>query len=187
MADFYFYKPYGTLSQFINNGKRKARHTLIGDFGNFPDGTMAIGRLDRDSEGLLLLTTDGLFSQEMRSKTIEKEYWVQVDGTPSEDELQKLRTGVTLSHKGASYHTRPAKVSTLLTPTLPPRGKPIRSERHGQTCWLQIILTEGKFRQVRKMTAKIGYPTLRLVRVRVGPYLLDNLQPGESKPLQRLS
>ena len=102
MTHFRFYKPYGALSQFVNNGRKKKRHTMIGDYGNFPTGMMAVGRLDRDSEGLLLLTTDGHFSQRMRSKDIEKEYWVQVDGTPTEGSLTKMRTGLLLSHKGTS-------------------------------------------------------------------------------------
>ena len=180
MMHFRFYKPYGTLSQFVNNGRKKKRHTMIGDFGNFPTGTMAVGRLDRDSEGLLLLTTDGHFSERMRSKDIEKEYWVQVDGIPTADSLDKMRTGLVLSHKGTTYTTLPCIADQIATPTLPPRGKPIRDERHGPTTWLKIILRQGKFRQVRKMTAKVGLPTLRLVRVRVGPYHIGTLLPGES-------
>lgn len=185
MTHFRFYKPYGALSQFVNNGRKKKRHTMIGDFGIFPIGTMAVGRLDRDSEGLLLLTTDGHFSERMRSKDIEKEYWVQVDGTPTEESLTKMRTGLVLSHKGTSYTTLPCLVDQMSIPMLPPRGKPIRDERHGPTTWLKIILREGKFRQVRKMTAKIGVPTLRLVRVRVGPYHIGTLLPGDSESINQ--
>ncbi len=179
MPHFRFYKPYGTLSQFVNNGKRKKRHTLIGDFGTFPIGTMAIGRLDRDSEGLLLLTTDGQFSEQIRSKKIEKEYWVQVDGIPTPETLSRLEKGLVLSHKGQHYTTLPCTAVIISTPSLPDRGKAIRDARHGPTTWLAITVRQGKFRQVRKMTAKVGHPTLRLVRVRVGEHTLGSLQPGE--------
>ena len=180
---FSFYKPYGTLSQFINNGDSKRHHKLLGDWGQFPDGTMAIGRLDRDSEGLLLLTTDGNFSEKIRSKNCEKEYWVQVDGIPTSQQLKALRAGIALSHKGECYQTRPAQVQRIPVPELPPRGKPVRSDRHGASSWLKIIITEGKFRQVRKMTAKVGLPTLRLFRVRVGNYEIGGLLAGESRAI----
>jgi len=180
MPHFRFFKPYGTLSQFINNGVQKKRHTLIGDFGDFPSGTMAVGRLDRDSEGLLLLTTDGKWSAHMTSKGVEKEYWIQVDGIPTPEQLGQLSQGVTISVKKELYTTLPCTVCTIETPEVPERGKPIRDERHGPTSWLSITLQEGKFRQVRKMTAKVGLPTLRLIRYRVGPYTLDGLGVGES-------
>lgn len=180
---FAFYKPYGTLSQFINNGDGKRHHKLIGDWGAFPEGTMAVGRLDRDSEGLLLLTTDGKFSDLMREKSVEKEYWVQVDGIPREEQLQQLREGLQLSHKGKKYQTRSCQVWRIEAPELPPRGKNVRSDRHGPSSWLKIIITEGKFRQVRKMTAKVGLPTLRLFRVRVGEYEINDLQIGEYREI----
>ena len=178
MPHFAFYKPYGTLSQFVNNGRSKPHHKLIGDWGNFPSGTMAIGRLDRDSEGLLLLTTDGRVSEYIRANT-DKEYWVQVDGVPTQHSLDILRGGVTLSHRGRSYQTRPCAIHLKSTPDLPERSKKIRDERHGPTSWISITLTEGKFRQIRKMTAAIGHPTLRLVRTRVGHIDLGDLQPGK--------
>ena len=180
MPHFRFYKPYGTLSQFINNGVQKKRHTLIGDFGAFPPGMMAVGRLDRDSEGLLLLTTDGKWSARMTSKAIEKEYWVQVDGIPNTEQLEQLRSGVEITVKKEPYTTLPCTVQTIPPPELPKRGKPIRDSRHGPTTWLAITLGEGKFRQVRKMTAKVGLPTLRLVRYRVDTYTLDGLSVGEN-------
>lgn len=179
MPHFIFYKPYGTLSQFINNGQVKRHHRLIGDWGEFPEGTMAVGRLDRDSEGLLLLTTDGHFSEAMRAKSVDKEYWVQVDGQPTDEALQRMRDGLELTHRGQKYQTRPCTVQRMSTPSLSERAKAIRDERHGPTSWLTITIQEGKFRQVRKMTAKIGHPTLRLFRQRVGQYTIDNLQPGE--------
>ena len=180
MPHFRFFKPYGTLSQFINNGVQKKRHTLIGDFGDFPPGTMAVGRLDRDSEGLLLLTTDGKWSAQMTSKNIEKEYWVQLDGIPTVEQLDRLRNGVHITVKKEQYTTLPCLVRTIESPDLPKRGKPIRDSRHGPTTWLAITLREGKFRQVRKMTAKVGLPTLRLVRYRVGTYTLNGLSVGEN-------
>ena len=178
-----FYKPYGTLSQFINNGDGKRHHKLLGDWGEFSAGTMAIGRLDRDSEGLLLLTTDGGFSETIRSKNCEKEYWVQVDGCPTDQQLERLRSGVELTHKGESYQTRPAQVQRIPVPDLPPRGKAVRSDRHGASSWLKIIITEGKFHQVRKMTAKVGVPTLRLFRVRIGDWVIGALLAGEHRAI----
>ena len=179
---FCFHKPFGTLSQFINNGPSKPHHRLLGDWGNFPQGTMAVGRLDRDSEGLLLLTTDGIFSEVTRAHTVEKQYWVQVDGQPNPEQLHQLRAGPQISIKGHAHQCLPAIVSTMSEPDLPSRSKNIRSSRHGPTSWLSITLTEGKFRQVRKMTATVGLPTLRLVRVRVGDYLLGELEPGQWRP-----
>ena len=187
MPHFAFYKPYGTLSQFINNGRVKQRHRLIGDWGDFPEGTMAVGRLDRDSEGLLLLTTDGHFSEAIRAKSVDKEYWVQVDGHPTEDLLQQMREGLELTHRSQRYQTRPCLAQRIVPPNIPSRGKDIRDERHGPTSWLSITIQEGKFRQVRKMTAKIGHPTLRLFRYRVGPYTIEDLQPGEWRTIPSVS
>ena len=116
----------------------------------------------------------------MTSKSVEKEYWVQVDGVPTQEQLTQLRNGVEITVKKEQYKTRPCTVHPLATPTLPARGKPIRDGRHGPTRWLSMTITEGKFRQVRKMTAKVGLPTLRLVRYRVGHYTLDGLGVGES-------
>jgi len=181
---FAFYKPYGTLSQFVNHGDGKRHHKLIGDWGEFPEGTMAVGRLDRDSEGLLLLTTDGKFSEQQRAKSVEKEYWVQVDGVPEEEQLVQLRNGLALSHKGKTYQTRPCQAWQMDAPVIPQRGKNVRSDRHGPSSWLKIIITEGKFRQVRKMTAKVGFPTLRLFRYRVGEYELGDLAVGEFRTIE---
>ena len=179
MPHFRFFKPYGTLSQFINNGVQKKRHTLIGDFGIFPKGTMAVGRLDKDSEGLLLLTTDGKWSAQITAKGTEKEYWVQVDGVPTISQLEQLSNGIQIRVKKELYTTLPCSVKQITPPTLPKRGKPIRDPRHGPTSWLSITLREGKFRQVRKMTAKVGLPTLRLVRYRVGNHTIEGLSVGE--------
>jgi 23S rRNA pseudouridine2457 synthase len=175
---YIIYKPYGYLSQFIYNLKRNKK--LLGELYNFPEGTMAIGRLDEDSEGLLLLTTNGMMSEIVRSKKVEKEYYVQVDGLIDEAAVEKLRNGVEIGFKGKRYTTLPCKAHILPEPPgFPERGKKIRDERHGPTSWISITVTEGKFRQVRKMTAAVGFPTLRLVRVRVGNIELGKLMPGE--------
>lgn len=141
---------------------------------------MAIGRLDEESEGLLLLTTDGKMSELIRSRSIEKEYYVQVDGDITEEALAQLRQGVEIVTRSETYHTHPAKAEKLdPAPDLPPRIRKIRDDRHGPTSWVSITISEGKYRQVRKMTAVVGFPTLRLVRVRVGGMHLIGLAPGE--------
>ncbi|RZJ74337.1 MAG: pseudouridine synthase [Flavobacterium sp.] len=175
---FIIFKPYGYLSQFTYNLKRTKK--LLGELHDFPPGTMAIGRLDEDSEGLLLLTTDGWMSETVCSKKVEKEYYVQVDGLINQEAVDFLKTGVEIGFKGTRYTTLPCDAKILNdVPDFPLRGKKIRDERHGPTSWLSVIVNEGKFRQVRKMTAAVGFPTLRLVRVRIGEVNLGNLQPGE--------
>ncbi|MEW5675146.1 pseudouridine synthase [Flavobacterium enshiense] len=175
---FLLHKPHGYLSQFVYEKKRFKK--LLGELYNFPEGTMAIGRLDEDSEGLLLLTTDGMESENVRSKTVEKEYYAQVDGIVTDAAIEVLKKGVEIGFKGIRYTTKPCEASIINNlPDCIGTGKRIRDERHGPTSWLSVTLTEGKFRQVRKMTAAVGYPTLRLVRVRVGNITLQNLKAGE--------
>lgn len=175
---FIIYKPFGYLSQFTYNLKRNKK--LLGELFDFPPGTMAIGRLDEDSEGLLLLTTDGMMSETVRSKQVEKEYFAQVDGLITPVAIEQLRRGVEIGFKGTRYTTLPCEARILAeTPDFPERGRKIRDERHGPTSWISITVTEGKFRQVRKMTAAVGFPTLRLVRVRIGNIYLGSLQPGQ--------
>lgn len=177
---FIIFKPYNYLSQFTYNLKRNKK--LLGELHDFPEGTMAIGRLDEDSEGLLLLTTDGMMSEIVRSKKVEKEYFAQVDGLITQEAVDRLKQGVEIGFKGTRYVTLPCEAQILsLPPDFPERGKKIRDERHGPTSWLSITVTEGKFRQVRKMTSAVGFPTLRLVRVRIGNTHLNSLQPGEVK------
>ncbi len=152
----------------------------MGELSDFPHGTMAIGRLDEHSEGLLLLTTDGKMSEHIRSKEIEKEYYVQLDGEITEDAILQLQKGVKIKLKATHYTTLPCTVEKLsLTPDFKERSKKIRDERHGPTSWISITVTEGKFRQIRKMTATVGFPTLRLVRVKIGNIQLDQLAPGQ--------
>jgi 23S rRNA pseudouridine2457 synthase len=172
---FLIHKPFGYLSQFVGEAKKKK----LGDFYDFPEGIMAIGRLDEDSEGLLLLTTDGQMSELVRSRKVEKEYYCQVDGLITDEAVAELQTGVEIGIHGVKYQTTPCLAHHLdPAPTFPPRTRKIRDDRHGPTSWVSIIVTEGKFRQVRKMTAAVGFPTLRLVRVRVGAIWLGDLAAG---------
>lgn len=173
------YKPYGYLSQFVYNQNTRRNKKLLGGLQDFPDGTMSIGRLDEDSEGLLLLTTSGKTSENVRSKKVEKEYYVQVDGKITSEAIERLKSSVEIGIKGEKYQTLPCNAFALKEPpALPERSKKIRDERHGPTSWVSITLTEGKFRQVKKMTAAVGFPTLRLVRVRIGKENLEDMQPG---------
>ena len=175
---FKTFKPYGFLSQFVPE-PRKKKH-LLGELSNFPDNIMAIGRLDHDSEGLLLLTTDGMMSYKVRSKGIEKEYYVQVDGAITSSAMLLLQNGVEIGINGTKYLTLPCKAFKLENePQLPPRGRKIRDPRHGPTSWVSITLCEGKNRQIRKMTAAVGFATLRLVRVRIGDIHIDSMDSGD--------
>ena len=157
---------------------------MLGEIFNFPEGTMAVGRLDEKSEGLLLLTTDGKMSEFIRSNKIEKEYHIQVDGNIDLKAIEKLKNGVEIGFDGKKYLTRPCNAKILNElPQFPERVKRIRDERHGPTSWVSITLREGKFHQVRKMTAAVGFPTLRLIRVRIGNIKLDTLKSGEVRIL----
>jgi len=185
---FKIYKPYGYLSQFITNQRKGGKHKLLGELGDFPEGTMSIGRLDKDSEGLLLLTTNGKLSTKVTAGDSEKEYYVQVDGEILEEAIAKLRNGVDIGIQGKNYQTKECKVFKLETvPEFPKRSKPIRDERHGPTSWISITLTEGKFRQVKKMTAAVGFATLRLVRIRIANERLDNLDSGEVREIESVN
>ncbi len=167
-------KPFNVLCQFTDSSQ-PPRATLAG-FG-LPPGVYAAGRLDYDSEGLLLLTDDGPLAHRLtdpRHKE-DKTYWVQVEGTPSDDQLQALRSGVQLN----DGPTLPAGVQHLDPPGLWPRTPPVRFRKTVPDAWLAITLREGRNRQVRRMTAAVGLPTLRLVRVAMGPHRLDGLQPGQ--------
>ncbi|CAM1341227.1 pseudouridine synthase [Tenacibaculum amylolyticum] len=176
---FIIYKPFGFLSQFINN-QTKRKKKLLGELYDFPKGTMAIGRLDVKSEGLLLLTTDGKVSDYITTRgKVEKEYYVQLDGAITTREIEQLKNGIEIGIHGEKYMTKPCKVRAIDIPDFPKRSMKIRDDRHGPTSWISITLQEGKFRQVRKMTSAVGFPTLRLVRIRIGNVLLNDLQPGD--------
>jgi len=169
-----FNKPYGVLTQFTD---REGRPTLA-DYIQTP-GVYAAGRLDRDSEGLLLLTDDGRLQHQLSDPRhkLPKTYWVQVDGEISDDALEKLRRGVLLD----GTRTRPAQARRIPEPTLWPREPPVRFRRLIPTSWIEVVLTEGRNRQVRRMTAAVSHPTLRLVRAAIGPYRLHDLAPGQSR------
>lgn len=173
MSSLYLlYKPFRVLSQFTDAGGRATLAGLIDIADIYP-----AGRLDYDSEGLLLLTDDGALAHHIThpERKQPKTYWVQVEGRPDAAALKALRDGVTLN----DGPTRPAKVRLIDTPQLPERTSPVRRRDTVPTSWLELTITEGRNRQVRRMTAHVGHPTLRLVRVAIGPWRLDGLAPGE--------
>ncbi len=175
---FILYKPYGVICQFSGE---KGRPTLAA-FGPFPKDVYPAGRLDTDSEGLVLLTNDGPLIHRLLDPRFRhpRTYLVQVERIPDKASLEKLRSGVAIEGK----KTLPAEVKLLDTePGLPPRPVPIRFRKNVPTCWLELTIREGRNRQVRKMTAAIGHPTLRLVRVAIGSLQLEGLQPGEHREL----
>ena len=177
---FILHKPNGYVSQFVFNQTKRKNKKLLGDLFPFPDGTMAIGRLDKQSEGLLLLTTDGKISDRIRSRDVEKEYNVEVDGVVTDEKIEILRKGVAISIYGKAYTTLPCKVVVINEMQLNDLPLDLTIyKRHRPTSWLSITITEGKFRQVRKMTAVVGLPTMRLVRVRIGSIKLNQLKAGE--------
>ena len=174
-----FYKPYGVLCQFTDDSA-SPRPTLK-EYIAIPD-VYSVGRLDFDSEGLLLLTNDGQLKHRLIDPQFEhpRTYLVQVERVPSQEALQKLRDGVIIQ----GYKTKPARANLLdAAPDLPPRQPPIRDRASIPTAWIELILTEGKNRQVRKMTAAVGFPTLRLVRVAIAHLHLENLKVGQWREL----
>ena len=174
-----FNKPYGVLSQFTDRNVPPRR--TLADFG-LPPRVYAAGRLDFDSEGLLLLTDDGALAHRLSDPRHKqpKTYWAQVEGEPEEAQLAQLRRGVLLN----DGPTRPAGVRRIEAPTLWPRDPPVRFRKTVPDAWLEIVLGEGRNRQVRRMTAAVGLPTLRLVRVAAGGQRLDGLSPGAWRPCE---
>ena len=184
------FKPDDVLSQFVMRGKVKQRHRFLGDLGHdFPEGTMAVGRLDRMTEGLLLLTTDGKVSRRVTAGRVEKEYWAEVDGVVDDAAVAALAEGVEIGVRGdrgrersEAYVARALRATRLdAPPALPPRRRKVPS--HRPHSWLAITVVDGKYHQIRKMTAAVGFPTLRLVRARVGHLRLGDMRPGDVRPL----
>lgn len=171
------------LSQFTAEGNHQTLANLAFDFEK---DVYPVGRLDYNSEGLLLLTNNSSVNKKMLhpSNKVSKTYYVQVEGEAQQKQIEQLRSGVTFKAKGKTYTSAPAKVAILNNINLPDRNPPIRYRANIPTTWLAITITEGKNRQVRKMTAAVGLPTLRLVRWSIGKVLLGTLQPGEIKQLQ---
>ena len=182
MQVYRFWKPYGVLTKFTDE---QGRPTLA-DYVKIPQ-VYAAGRLDLDSEGLLLLTDSGAFQHRLSDPRFDhpKTYWAQVERIPDESALQRLREGVELSENGKTWHTKPAQAALIDVPDMPERPVPIRFRASIPTAWIQLTITEGKNRQVRRMTAAVGYPTLRLVRWAIGAITLAGLQPGDVEALTR--
>lgn len=168
-----FNKPYGVISQFSDDGMHPPLKNFIPITGFYP-----AGRLDTDSEGLLILTDDGGWQHKLSHPHHKqpKTYWVQVEGIPSDAALETLRRGVNLG----DFTTQPAKADIMAEPSaLWQRIPPIRARKAIPTCWIKLVIREGKNRQVRRMTAKAGHPTLRLIRYAIGKWCIDGLAPGE--------
>ncbi len=182
---FMLYKPFGMLSQFTSEGTKLGLETL----NAFPKNVYPLGRLDADSEGLLLLTDDGKLNHLLLNPKYahERTYCAQVEGMVSEDALRQLRVGVLLNFDGKPYQTKPAKAHIMIPePVFPERNPPIRFRAHIPTSWIELQLIEGKNRQVRKMTAAVGFPTLRLIRTSIKGLHLGDLKPGESIELEKI-
>ena len=182
---FLIYKPYGMMSQFSKEGNKTTLADLPFDF---PKDIYPVGRLDADSEGLLLLTNDTFLNNRLLNPKFkhQRTYFVQVDGQISDEACRKLQTGVTISIHGKPHATLPAKVQQLVNePLLPERNPPVRFRQNIPTSWVALTLHEGKNRQVRRMTAAVGYPTLRLVRWSIEDVKLGSLQPSEVKEVEK--
>ena len=179
---FIIHKPYLVLSQFSSGQGKKT----LKDFFPVPADIYPVGRLDHDSEGLLLLTNDKQLNHRLLNPLFhhEREYWVQVEGSIDATAIQQLKAGVMIKVDGKSYQAKKCKTELFpAPPVVAERNPPIRFRQNIPTSWIRIILKEGKNRQVRKMTAVTGYPTLRLIRARIERLTLDGLQPGEMKEL----
>ena len=174
---FAIYKPYEMLSQFTDEGKKQGLKHLH----DFPTDIYPIGRLDSDSEGLLLITNDNYLKHHLLTPKFQhkRTYQVQVEGIPTEEALAALRNGVEINIDGKKHLTLPTEVSIITEPTLPTRNPPVRYRANIPTTWLQITLTEGKNRQIRRMTAAVGFPTLRLVRVAIEDFTLGQCASGD--------
>jgi len=184
MYNYYlFYKPYNILSQFTDEGNKQGYGTLV----TIPKDVYNVGRLDSDSEGLMILTNDKSLNQLLlHPKNAHKRtYYVLVEGVVTDEAIQQLKDGVTVTIDGQSYDTRSSDARIIETPELPERNPPVRFRKTVTDTWIELKLTEGKNRQVRKMTAAVGFPTLRLVRVAIGGIKMDDPAPGKLVELTR--
>ncbi|SER10871.1 23S rRNA pseudouridine2457 synthase [Neolewinella agarilytica] len=175
------------LSQFTHQHTTRRNKRMLGELYDFAPGTMSIGRLDENSEGLLLLTTDGKVSAAITGNKVEKEYYVELNGEITDAAIQQLCAGIEIGFDGKRYRTRPCRVVRLKPApnfSFPPRR--YRHPGHGPTSWISVTIREGKYRQVRKMTAAVGFPTVRLIRVRIGGVQLGNLEAGEVREVEDL-
>lgn len=180
---FLMYKPYGVHCQFRPGEGLRG----LGDVYDFPKDVYPVGRLDADSEGLLVLTNDPRINALLLDpdKGHERTYWVQVEGLVTDEAISRLCDGVIIRIDGREYRTRPAKATRIGTPSLPERDPPIRYRKTVPDSWLELRLREGKNRQVRRMTAAVGFPTLRLARVMIGQLLMEDPFPGKVTELSR--
>ncbi len=171
------FKPFGVLSQFTVEGD----HPTLASLGEFPKDVYPVGRLDHDTEGLLLLTNDNRINHLLLDPKFQhrKTYRAQVEGEPNDEALQQLQKGILINLKGALHRTKPAIIKRIAAPKIAERNPPVNYIKHPKTSWIELILTEGKNRQVRKMTAKVGHPTLRLIRYAVEEITLDKMKSGE--------
>lgn len=184
---FLFYKPFQVLSQFSAEGDKK---TLSDYFSGIKKNIYPVGRLDFDSEGLLLLTDDKALNHYLLDPSFahHRTYWVQVDGAVTDEAIKRLQQGVTITIDGKPYHTKKATARILTSPPdVPERNPPIRYRKEIPTSWIELTLTEGKNRQVRRMTAAVGFPTLRLIRASIGKLHINGMLPGEHKQLDEKS
>lgn len=181
---FIIYKPYNVLTQFsAHEGK-----ATLADHFHVPKDVYPVGRLDYDSEGLLILTNDTALNHRLLNPEHkhEREYWVQVEGSITKEAIDNLQKGVVISIDGKQYKTLPCRPSLFIEPLLVyERNPPIRFRKNIPDSWISLTLTEGKNRQVRRMTAKVGFPTLRLIRYRIEKLTLENMQPGDIKELTK--
>jgi 23S rRNA pseudouridine2457 synthase len=181
---FIIHKPYGMLSQFSKEGD----HATLADLFNFPKDVYPVGRLDSDSEGLLIITNDKNLNYKLLQPKFKhlRTYLAQVDGAISNEAIEKLQSGVNININGKLHKTLPSKAKIIDTPKeIEERNPPVRFRKNIPTSWIELSLTEGKNRQVRKMTAAVGFPTLRLIRIKIEQLSLFPLKCGEVKELQK--
>lgn len=178
LSYFAVYKPYQVLTRFGKEGDK----AVLSDFFDVPKDVYPVGRLDYESEGLLILTNDKSLNHRLLhpSQAHEREYWVQVDGAVTPEAIRQLEAGVTINIDGKPFRTAPAKASIFPSaPNVPDRNPPIRFRQHIPAPWIRLVLREGKNRQVRRMTAAVGFPTLRLIRYRIGRLDVQGMLPGD--------